>query len=67
MTQLQIVALAAMVGPAYLIFLGLIGDMIGRTWLSSIEPSWERGATTLLTGLLAHAALASIALVVAPG
>lgn len=67
MTQLQIVALAAMVGPAYLIFLGLIGDMIGRTWLSSIESSRERGATTLLTGLLAHAALASIALVVAPG
>ncbi|WP_426803164.1 hypothetical protein [Xanthomonas campestris] len=66
MTQLQIVALAAMVGPAYLIFLCLIGDMIGRTWLTSIESSWERGATTLLTGLLAHAILTSIALAVAP-
>ncbi|WP_115562911.1 hypothetical protein [Xanthomonas arboricola] len=67
MTQLQIVTLAAIVGPAYLIFLCLTGDMIGRTWLDGIESSWERGATTLLTGLLAHATLTSVALVVAPG
>ncbi|MBO9768120.1 MULTISPECIES: hypothetical protein [Xanthomonas] len=67
MTQLQIVVLTAMVGPAYLIFLCLIGDMIGRAWLSTIESSWERGASTMLAGLLAHAALTSVALVVAPG
>ncbi|MCC8471210.1 hypothetical protein, partial [Xanthomonas phaseoli] len=66
MTQLQIVVLTAMVGPVYLIFLCLIGDMIGRARLSTIESSWERGASTLLAGLLAHAALTSVALVVAP-
>ncbi|MBZ3928870.1 hypothetical protein [Xanthomonas citri] len=67
MTQLQIVALTAMVGPAYLIALCLIGDMIGRARLSAIASSWERGASTLLTGLLAHATLTSVALVLAPG
>lgn len=66
MSKLQIAALAALVGPAYLMFLCLVGSTIGHAWIHGIACRWERGASVLLTGLLAHASVASVLLIVAP-
>ncbi|OEZ01755.1 MULTISPECIES: hypothetical protein [Stenotrophomonas] len=66
MTQLQIVGIAAFVGPAYLLFLFVVGATLGHRWTDGILCRWERAGATLVTGLLAHALVASILLLVAP-
>lgn len=66
MSQLQTATLAALVGPAYLVILCLVGSTVGHTWVRGITCRWERGASVLLAGLLAHVLLACTFLIVAP-
>lgn len=66
MSQLHVVMTAALVGPAYLAFLWLAGSTVGDYWTKGIACRWERASSALLSGLLAHALVASVLLAFAP-
>lgn len=66
MSQLQIAGLTAFLGPIYLACLFLIGSTVSQYWHSGITSRWEGCAQVLLTGLLAHAAVSSVLLLLAP-
>lgn len=66
MPQLQMLILTGLAGPAYLLLLCLAGATLGQGWLQAYSCRWERAAVALIIGLLAHALLASVLLVLAP-
>lgn len=66
MSQFQIVAMAALLGPSYIASVFLIGSALGGRFVSDLSSRWERCGLILLTGLLAHAALTSLLLWLAP-
>lgn len=66
MSEFQIISLASLLGPAYLVCIFIIGSTLARRFVSDISSTSERCGFLLLAGLLAHAGLTTLLLWLAP-